>query len=116
LLDRLVARVDRERALAVERLAAREQRAQLVHRARPARHRPAIALREHALVVLLGARLEPDRAATRAQAREGLGARDDRATGGEHEPLPLGQDRLECFGLEPVEVRFALEREDLGER
>src|SRR5271169_2062557 len=73
LLDRSALGVDKTLGLGVERLAARQDRGELGHRLRIARHRALVALLEYPLHVQLGRRLQPDRVEMAQQERERLG-------------------------------------------
>ena len=70
--------------LGVERGAAGQDAAQVVHRLAAGRHRPGVALRGDARHVLLGRRLQPDRRAVRRAGVEGRRLGDDAARRGDH--------------------------------
>src|SRR3954451_3075082 len=115
-LHRLARRVDHRVRLAVERLAAGEDAAQIRHRLFVLGHRPCVALRQDPAHMLGRRCLEQYGEAGGEQQIERAGLGDEAAPGGDDAILVALDRRLEAASLEAAKGGLAVKVEDLAER
>jgi hypothetical protein len=108
--------VDLEPRLRVERTPRLQDAAQLLLRRRAAGHRPAVALADDAVPVILGPRAHPHRRRVLAEHAERVVVADDAAARRQHAAVVLREPAPEGVGLEPAIVVLAVDAEDVGER
>ncbi len=99
----------------VKRLAAVQDRLQLLHGLGVSRHGAGVALGPHAGHVLLRAGLDPDGVEVRQQRRVGVGFGDDAAGHGEDHRVMGRDDAVDRLRLEGAVAFLAVERDDLGD-